>query len=86
MESIQDPLFVRMEASLAEMFLTPADMAEILKVSEKSLPRLIKQRRIPAPRKVATRGPVWFRHVVKDWILNGCPELAQDKKEVENVG
>jgi len=54
------------------VLLTPEDLAKMLKVSERTLWRLLSARKIPAPVRIggSTR---WRLAEVQEWIAGGCP-------------
>ncbi|MEX0702386.1 MAG: helix-turn-helix domain-containing protein [Planctomycetales bacterium] len=54
------------------VFLTPEDLAKMLKVSERTLWRLLSGGKIPEPVRIggSTR---WRLAEVQEWVAGGCP-------------
>jgi hypothetical protein len=61
-----------MTATGDEGFLTKADLAGRLKLSERSIDRLCRAGKVPAPSYAGTR-PRWLRATIDEWFRAGLP-------------
>lgn len=63
------------DVQLPPLLLTPAEFARELRVSVRSLRRLVAAGRAPAPCRVG-RALRWRRVDVVRWISDGCPRIS----------
>ena len=57
--------------------LTADDLAQVLKVSTRSVRRLVDEGRCPKPVHVSRRAIRWEPKAVQEWIDNGCPRCRK---------
>ncbi len=67
------------------ILLTSEDLAKLLKVSERTLWRLLSARKIPEPVRIgcSTR---WRLVEVQDWIAGGCTVPASRNNHLNRKG
>ncbi|MBX3412617.1 MAG: helix-turn-helix domain-containing protein [Pirellulales bacterium] len=58
----------------ASLLISPDDLATILKVSKRTLWRLLSGAKLPRPIHVG-RSPRWRLEEINAWIEAGCPDL-----------
>lgn len=64
------------EAPSEPLFVTATELAQLLRISTRTLWRLLSARKIPEPIRLG--GAVrWRLELIQDWIEKGCP--AQNK-------
>ena len=63
---------------MTERLLKSSDMARKLNICRRTLFRMNKANKVPAPLEIY-RGLRWVESEVDNWILAGCPEIKFEK-------
>jgi predicted DNA-binding transcriptional regulator AlpA len=62
------------DSTQLDLLIDRKELRQILKVSDRTLCRLIQRDAIP--KSVGFSKSIWVRSIVLEWIMNGCPSLA----------
>lgn len=60
-------------------FLTAAEVARILTISQRTVWRLVSAKKLPPPRKFGGSRR-WISTDIQGWIDNGCPDQNGDQE------
>lgn len=61
-----------MATATEQQFLTKKDLSELLKVTTRTIDRLIQDNKFPKPLRFG-RNVRWRPDAIEDWMNQGCP-------------